>query len=617
MDLRPADADFPAYQRLLATIGARDSHRVAETDFELVCTLEQFLADLSAECSVELPACTALRSAAVALARHLWFGGEAVVSPATALKRSVASLPRAAELVEMWRAGSGAEPHRFPDTTDAWVVWPDCRAGCPVDYQRYARCALESIAEWIPPGSETLVIGVRSSGSHLGPIWAAAALASGSRSRFVSVRPPRQLPAGMFERRTGEVELPALASLGRAGQHVIIVDDLVGTGSTLSRVVQATRQRIDAGAADIHVSIGTEHGKDVVHDIVARRTGVTSVRVLGAEVRLPSREGEEDRAADEEALLAWLRPILQRALDRSIAVVDIEALAPGFEARFLAEKPAVPAAALAARERANRRYRATFRAGDVERTVVVKPLGPGIWGRHEEARLRSLPHLKVMGVVDGLLLSEWIPGCPLPFGRGCELSDRQIHELGAAMARAHALLDRRMLVRDALFGPLGHSLHGLEALGAAQLPDERRISARIREDRVPVVLAPGNEAHWHVIVDAEGDLHRLGQDLAHGDRRIDPAEDVAAVALELGLDGPRTAALLSAYAGANRERISAGRLAAGALRHMWRTLTLYEIFEVRARELAADGPAGEGPLHRRREALRGLGPTVSELLYQE
>jgi hypothetical protein len=611
------DSEFAAYQRLLAAIGARacESHPVAESDFELVCTLEQFLADLSAACSVELPACGALRRAAVDLARHLWFGDQSG-DAARALRHCVASLPRAAELAELWRGACGADRDRFPDTTDAWVVWPDCRAGCPIDYPRYARCALASIPAWIPPGSETLVIGVRSSGSHLGPIWAAAARASGPSS-FVSVRPPRQLPAALFERRTDEIELPTLASLGRAKRQVIIVDDLVGTGSTLARVVQATRKLIDAGASDIHVSIGTEFDAAVVHDIVARRTGIASIRVLGAEVRLSSSETEPDRAGDPEALRAWLGPILQRAVGRAISVVDVEALAPGLEARFLAEKPAIPAEALATRERANRRYRAVLRAGDAAWTVVVKPLGPGIWGRHEQARLRCLPRPRVLGVVDGWLVSEWIPGRPLPFGGGCELSDRQIHELGTAMARGHALLDRRMLARDALLGPVAHSLRWLDALGAPELPDERTISARITEDRVPVVLAPGNEAHWHVIIDDDGELHRLGQDLAHGDRRIDPAEDVAAVLLELGLDAPRTAALLSAYAGANGDRISTGRLAAGALRHLWRTLTLYEVFDVRARELATDGrrAAGDGPLHRRREALRGLGPTVLDLLH--
>ena len=121
------DSDFAAYDRLLASIGerTRDSHPAAEIDFELVCTLEQFLADLSAACSVELPACSALRWAAVELARHLWFGGQPGAGSVTAWTCAVASLPRAAELAELWRA-SGAGRHGFPDTTDAWVVWPDC-----------------------------------------------------------------------------------------------------------------------------------------------------------------------------------------------------------------------------------------------------------------------------------------------------------------------------------------------------------------------------------------------------------------------------------------------------------------------------------------------------------
>ncbi len=65
----------------------------------------------------------------------------------------------------------------------------------------------------------------------------------------------KTLPMAVMDKRRSEGLVTGSGLIGRAGNHVLIVDDMIGSGTTLCRATQAC---LEAGAS--HVSVGATHG---------------------------------------------------------------------------------------------------------------------------------------------------------------------------------------------------------------------------------------------------------------------------------------------------------------------------------------------------------------------
>ena len=65
----------------------------------------------------------------------------------------------------------------------------------------------------------------------------------------------RTLPMGVMDKRRSEGLVTGSGLIGEAGHHVLIVDDMIGSGTTLCRAAEAC---LEAGAS--HVSVGATHG---------------------------------------------------------------------------------------------------------------------------------------------------------------------------------------------------------------------------------------------------------------------------------------------------------------------------------------------------------------------
>jgi hydroxymethylpyrimidine pyrophosphatase-like HAD family hydrolase len=227
------------------------------------------------------------------------------------------------------------------------------------------------------------VVGVRTSGSYLAPLYAAELAATGNSSAGVlTYRPGR--PFLGWER-------AALRAVARAGGLVLIVDDPPGTGSTLAATARAVS---GAGVPDTAISFlvslfGTGD------ELPRKLCNWPAVVQPWAEWSVHGRLSPPRVAA---ALGAMLSP------DTEVAEVQLLASPTRTHDRGHA--------------RARFAVRLLDRASgkSVHRPIVVEGAGLGYFGTQGYAVASALPgHVPhVYGIADGLLYRDWLPPGPCP-----------------------------------------------------------------------------------------------------------------------------------------------------------------------------------------------------------
>jgi hydroxymethylpyrimidine pyrophosphatase-like HAD family hydrolase len=307
--------------------------------------------------------------------------GEPGISALTALLR--ASLPAISSVPR--------DPMRVPACFYSFDQHPD-------DVRWLARAFRE---RYPALGKPLCIVGVRTSGSYLAPLHAAALRADGtSRVELLSYRPGR--PFLRSERAT-------LRGVSRAGGLVLVVDDPPGTGNSLA----ATARAIAAA-------------------------GVPDSRI----VFLLSLFGPSDELPD--VLRSWptvVQPWADWTVHGRIAAQPVRrALAsladPGIE--VLAARPV--GTPYRAGERGHMRARFAVRLSDhpagteVTKDILVEGAGLGYFGRQGVAIASALkdyvPH--VYGFADGLLYRDWLPSAAVSAVAETRVADASVP--GAVLA---------------------------------------------------------------------------------------------------------------------------------------------------------------------------------------
>ena len=225
------------------------------------------------------------------------------------------------------------------------------------------------------------VVGVRTSGSYLAPLQAAALRATGSpRADVLTYRPGR--PFLRWER-------SVLRSAARSGGLVLITDDPPGSGTSLATAARAIRA---AGVPDDRI--------------------VFLLSVFGPDGELP------------EPMRAWpavVQPWADWSVHGRLTPGPVGAglsglLGPGTE---VSEVCALgPLGSVQARGHARERFAVRLRnrrtGESVRKHLVVEGAGLGYLGRQSAAVAGALPgHVShVYGFADGLLYRDWLPPGP-------------------------------------------------------------------------------------------------------------------------------------------------------------------------------------------------------------
>lgn len=214
-----------------------------------------------------------------------------------------------------------------------------------------------------------VVLGVRTSGSYLAPLVAAALHDAGYREVFAeTARPGHRLRgpvAGL------------LRSVARRGGHVAIVDDPPATGGAVAAVARlAQNGGVARHAITLLLPLFTD---DVPGDLTAYRSIVLPYREWGIHERL-----------ETESVLRGLAPLLGDDVSR-IYPVPRQAATPG-------------------REHARAVFDVQL-AGGERRRIVATGAGVGYLGRHAIAVARALGAYlpRTYGFADGLVFRDWLP----------------------------------------------------------------------------------------------------------------------------------------------------------------------------------------------------------------
>ena len=230
-------------------------------------------------------------------------------------------------------------------------------------------------------GRPLCVVGLRTSGSYLAPLYAAALRADGeSRVEVLTYRPGRPFLRG---------ERAVLRAIDRAGGLVLIVDDPPVSGTALATAARAVARG------------GVPHSRIVF-----------LLSLFGSSEQLP--EVLRDWSAVVQPWRDWSvhRRLAAQPVRQALASLvdpDLEVC----EARpFGAPRPAG--------ERGHLRARFAVRLSDrrtgaqIHRHIVVEGAGIGYLGRQSVAVAHALPGYvpHVYGFADGLLYRDWLPRAP-------------------------------------------------------------------------------------------------------------------------------------------------------------------------------------------------------------
>ncbi|MCW0215181.1 MAG: HAD hydrolase family protein [Pseudonocardia sp.] len=256
----------------------------------------------------------------------------------------------------------------LPAGTDAEVLrLPACFRGhglLPADAVRLAEEYAPSVR-----GRAALVLGIRTSGSYLGPLVAAALRARGVRARAASTRPGQPLL---------RADALVLAEVLADGGAAAVVDDPPNTGGSLLSSARLLE----------------EHGtpRDVI-TLLLPLFGDAAPPVLSGyrRVELPFRRWAVHDLLEPEVLARVLGSLWG---ERVLRVEQVEQEAVGAGRRHLA-----------------RVVRAELGGGQW-RQVVVSGAGVGYLGRYSLAVAAAVPRhvARTYGFRDGLVLREWLPG---------------------------------------------------------------------------------------------------------------------------------------------------------------------------------------------------------------
>nr|CAG38706.1 putative lividomycin production gene [Streptomyces lividus] len=257
----PASPALPPLHRTFLEHTVRDGG--TEARYACACFVEQILADTAACRAAPAAAHTLLdevRQACLALATAVATGpGQEVPHPSAAFLQ-YAMLSAVAQTTALWRAGAA----RGDATAEAllrhatdWKT-PECYAYDLADLSPVHGQATAWLRETAPRGP-VFVVGVRTGGSYLAPLWAAAVAARGCQAAaWTTLRPLRR--AGRAELVPAETD--RLPSELPPGTTIVAVDDQPDTGNTARAVRDALIRRFPAARDIVFASPGRVYHLD-------------------------------------------------------------------------------------------------------------------------------------------------------------------------------------------------------------------------------------------------------------------------------------------------------------------------------------------------------------------
>lgn len=394
-------------------------------------------------------------------------------------------------------------------------------------------------ASWLADrcAPRVLVVGIRSGGGMLAPLWAAALAARGVAASWTTLRPSGQAVARSGY--DGDEIARARALLGGAPTDLVVVDDLPDTGAT---VAQLAALLVPHAARAWFAAVGCIEELDA-H---GRRTAAHAVTPVlpGRSRRLWQLLLPPDHAAFADRLGEHLA---QRLPDK----VQIKVRRPELEVRYGRRTPWLvwndPALALQQRRLINpRKTPLTVESADGTPLWHLRFIGDGPWGRAEHVRVEAEDEIGAC-FIDGYRVSPHVPGLAALAERLCvaEAADRE-RLLARSADRLSAIIDgASVAVGDLGQRDVGAALRSQLELLARRFDLPALLSLRSlsgvaagapseRSTRTLYTSLRYSHGHWHWQADAAGTVLRFQRETTWGG--VSTAElEVASFAMEHAL----------------------------------------------------------------------------------
>lgn len=591
------DNNWQTYSALLAEFdhGSRNAS-ITEDMFDTVCALEQVLADArlflctprSDDSRRLLRACQGLRRIATDVARFVWLGSANYDREwfTSALRDLRIVLPERSAMVTLEAAAcSLAQQDNYNSPPAVLPVQPESHIWGPVDPLAYV-AAVQSVCTSLDL-ARCAIIGLRSSGSYLAPLWAAVLDDSRCNAVLLTLRATVPGTETIATARRHRIRVfprgphPDLDAFDMVGRQVVLVDDSVDTGST-ARAALSVLYRHGARPADVKLAVHRNTTAEDVHHRVGELLDRGSILFMSGWRRsLPPRPIDPSA---EAACQRYLRGALAD-LGNDYQLVAMREIGPSYAAAYIAarshaEPHAVDAALRDCGFNVWRPLLLTVERRSAVRTVVAKYVGFGPLARVSVDAMRTCPVFpEVLGLTRGYLFYLFVEGEQLPFGRGLPWTDSEVRQLALSVAHTVRTRESRTVPADALSRSTRATMEDLSRLDVGQLAQLADVRFRIDEPYVTLVQAPRSYGHWHFIRNRASGVTRTHQDIAHVERWIDPIEDLAGIVFECSLDDSETEALLRAYQALVPTSISEGRAALATLRYLGRVLADYAAWD--------------------------------------
>jgi hypothetical protein len=437
------------------------------------------------------------------------------------------------------------------------------------------------------PETPLCVVGVRTSGSYLAPLYAAALQAGPAAPvRVLTYRPGR--PFLRWER-------SVLRATTSAGGRVLVVDDPPGSGASLAATAMAVSAVGVPGQAIVFL-LSVFGTADALPAVLHRWQAVVQP---WADWSVHGRLGRQQVASALAALLP-----------AGVGVLAVEPLGSPWPAHD--------------RGHARARFSVTLldrRTGETElKQVVAEGAGLGYFGRQGAAVARALPGQvpHVYGFADGLLYRDWLPpSSGGGSGAGPALASviaGYVTERRRALPAPGASVDR-MGGRDPVWEVAGKLLAGQFgplALASRPLLLNQVMRGLLRPGQPTVLDGKTDPRHWLADPAAAGGLRKTDfyqRAFGHLDLACyDPICDLAGAAADPPAAGFE-ALLRAAYCRASGQQVDGERWLLYRLAQLWRLRYAGDLdeYQVQSRSAAAIHdylsdlyvrglPVAEGPL---------------------
>ncbi|MFB6719670.1 hypothetical protein ACFCV3_05885 [Kribbella sp. NPDC056345] len=570
---------------LLANLAEASASNSDET-YQLACACEQIYSDFCLEAPAEFADDlqfyrVAWRSISARVADQAYWPDGA---NSAALVDHIRSSAR--QQLRRWKQPDSLE--WITESPTAWAVIPEVFSRDLAKLCDYARFVDGYLAGHRP--ASLLVIGIRTSGSYLAPIWAAAAERCGIPQLAISVRSPRDttrpdrladpvsesIPV-MLPLRPDHDEVQIFVDRHGSAVAAAVLDDLAFSGTSFL----AVRHYLDA--LKVGPAVFAQNSTLIATTLApGPRKSFERTPVLVA----PRGEDGPGRAGVSPTV--FFEGILNEsaAPQESVRVLRVERGPSPYMHRYYAARTTVPLDVIShfdPRGR-DRHYLVEVETDGRRRSLFAKVLGSGVASAAEFDRLRAYEVIgrTWFGHAAGFMFEPWNDGQARAFGDASPTTaevDQLAHHAAVLfgtnacgkLATSLYVDDvRRRVMRVAT--TLGSSVEQT----AAQI-DWNGLQARAGA-RIPLVQAPRNQGHWHYLF-GDTKVTRVHLELGEWSWRIDPAEDLASTVIELGLDSAQARQLLAgALTGSDRTE-AANRLPLGALSYLARALNAYAYWE--------------------------------------